>query len=288
MIAASSARQNPAIGADAVDWATIDLPNAWPDVAYGSGMRHVLRMVAAVLTRRQPVTLPTGLPGAQALPKYLLHEFHHLPNGFYSKNIAAGYARGFDATMLGHMRHARTRVAAALAHCRSVADIGSGSGSLAAAFVKAGIPDVWAVEPSPYLLQIAARRLGGVRVVQGLAENTGFAERQLDGVGLTYVFHELPAGVADAALAEIHRVLRPGGRLAFAEPSSQHYARRPQMFRRGALRALYFHLMAQLAYEPFVEQWHRRDIVPWLTNGGFRILELTDELPTRFVIATRD
>jgi ubiquinone/menaquinone biosynthesis C-methylase UbiE len=284
----STARRSPDIGARAVDWATVELPNAWPDVVRDSRLRHALRLVGAVLRRRRPVAVPAGLPGADALPAYLFQEFHHLPNGFYSKHIVAGYARGFDATMLGHMQGVRARVAASLADCRRVADIGSGSGSLAAALVAAGIPEVWAVDPSPYLLQIAARRLRGVRVVQGLAERSGFADRELDGIGMTYVFHELPAPAAAAALTEIHRILRPGGRLAFAEPSPQHYAARPRLLRRGGLRALYFHLMAQVVYEPFVEQWHRRDVVAWLTAGGFRDVDVSDEVPTRFVTAIRD
>ena len=288
MIVTSTARRNPEMGEEAVDWATIELPNAWPDEALQSGVRRALRLVGAVLGRRRSVAVPAGLPGAQMLPAYLFQEFHHLPNGFYSKHIATGYARGFDATMLGHMRQVRSRIAAALADCRRVADIGSGSGCLAAAFVDVGIANVWAVDPSPYLLQIAARRLRGVRVVQGLAENTGFADRQLDGIGMTYVLHELPAAAADAALAEIRRVLRPGGRLAFAEPSPKHYTVRPPVFRRGGLRALYFHAMAHVVYEPFVEQWHRRDIGPWLTAAGFRVLEFSDEIPTRYVVAVRE
>jgi ubiquinone/menaquinone biosynthesis C-methylase UbiE len=114
------------------------------------------------------------------------------------------------------------------------------------------------------------------------------ADRELDCIGMTYVFHELPTSAADAALAEIHRVLRPGGRLAFAEPSPKHYMLRPPVFRRGGLRALYFHAMAHLVYEPFVEQWHRRDIAPWLAAAGFRVLELIDEIPTRYVVAVRE
>lgn len=272
----------------AVDWATVELPDAWPDVTLRNGARSVLEVIGAVLREPRVVELPAGLPGAEHLPAYLLREFHHLPNGFYSKRIAAGYSRGFEVSMLGHMRRVRARIAGALVTCAEVADIGAGSGKLAEALAAAGAHQVWAVEPSPYLLQVAARRLRGVRVVQGLAERTGFADEQLDGVGLTYVWHELPAPAAERALIEIRRILRPGGWLAFAEPSPGHYGGTLcSVVRRGGLRALYFHVIARLAYEPYVQQWHERDVSAWLTGAGFRIVEFEDSIPTRIIVAER-
>jgi ubiquinone/menaquinone biosynthesis C-methylase UbiE len=139
------------------------------------------------------------------------------------------------------------------------------------------------------MLQIAARRLRGVRLVQGLAECTGFANLQLDGVGLTYVLHELPPRAIDAALAEIRRILRPGGRVAFAEPSPLHYIGDSRStLRGGGLRALYFRALAKIAYEPFVAQWHRRDVSRDLAEAGFRVVAHDDMVPTRFVVAERD
>jgi len=35
------------------------------------------------------------------------------------------------------------------------------------------------------------------------------------------VFHELPTEVQDAVLAEMHRLLRPGGRVVISEPSPE-------------------------------------------------------------------
>lgn len=270
------------------DWATVDLPQAWPDVALERGLREALGVLGAVFRRRRRVRLPADLPGADILPGYLRLEFHHLPNGFYSKRLAAGYVRGFDALMLGHMRRLRARVAAALAGGRVVADVGCGAGGLAAALVAAGVPSVWAVEPSPYLLQLAARRVPGVRCVQGLAERTGFADGQCDGVGLTYVLHELPPRAADAALAELRRVLRPGGRLAFGEPSPRQYVGTAgALLREAGVAGLWYLAMARLVYEPFVAQWHRRDLPRWLAAGGFRVLEHDDGIPSRVVVAER-
>ena len=80
------------------DWAGVQLPDAWPDRLRWQRLTHPLRIASAVLRGRAGrVVLPENLPGSAALPKYLLQEFHNLPNGNYSKSVTRGYARAFDA-----------------------------------------------------------------------------------------------------------------------------------------------------------------------------------------------
>src|SRR5207244_7986091 len=119
-------------------------------------------------------------------------------NGFYSKRLADAYARWFDRFMLGHTVRARRGLAEKLAGCRAALDAGCGTGGLAGALHAAGIDEVWGLDPSPYLLQIAARRHPDIRFVQGVVERTGFPTARFRGVGVCFLFHELPPPVAVA------------------------------------------------------------------------------------------
>jgi ubiquinone/menaquinone biosynthesis C-methylase UbiE len=273
----------------AVDWSTAPLPDAWPDELDLRRPLHLATYVRGWLARRK-VVVPTGLPGADGLPGYLRQEFHHLPNGVYSKRHADSYARWFDRLMLGETVRARARLAAELAGCGATLDLGCGSGGLAGAMRTAGIPDVWALDPSPYLLRHAARRHRDVRFVQGIAERTGFSSARFDGIGACFLFHELPTRAADAALVEIHRILVPGGRLVIAEPSpvQLHVREWRTLARRDGRRGLYFAMMARWMYEPFVAGWHRRDVAAWLAAHGFRVRADEVGMPIRFVSAVRD
>jgi ubiquinone/menaquinone biosynthesis C-methylase UbiE len=273
----------------AVDWGSVELPDAWPDTL---DLRRPSEFVAywrGWFGARRKVELPGDMPGSERVPLYLRQEFHHLPNGFYSKRHADGYARWFDRLMLGHTVETRTRIARELAGCGAVLDAGTGVGSLAGAMVAAGIPDVWAIEPSPYLLQIAAQRHPRVRFVHGVVEQSGFADERFDGVGACFLFHELPARVADAALAELRRILVPGGKLLIAEPSPVQFHVRDWrgLLRREGRRGLYFFLVANWMHEPFVRAWHRRDVAPWLAAHGFELVDDEHGMPIRYLSARR-
>ncbi len=57
---------------------------------------------------------------------------------------------------------------------------------------------------------------GKVRLSLGNAEQMPFRDGSFDAVYGSSILHHLNI---DAALAEVHRVLRPGGRIVFAEPN---------------------------------------------------------------------
>lgn len=270
-----------------VDWANSELPDAWPDRMDLRRPSQLLAYVRRLFGARRRVELPAGLPGADRIPGYVCQEFHHLPNGFYSKRGAAGYAGWFDRLMLGSTIQARKRLAKELAGCSAALDAGCGAGALAGALRAVGVPDVWGVDPSPYLLQIAARRQVGVRFVQGIIERTEFADAQFDGVGVCFLLHELPSRVADAALDELRRILTSGGLLAIAEPSPAQLRVRklPAFVRRNGVLGIYFWLLANWVHEPFVQTWHDRDVAGWLAGHGFTLLYDEPGMPIRFLCA---
>jgi ubiquinone/menaquinone biosynthesis C-methylase UbiE len=272
-----------------IDWASASLPDAWPDRLRLLHPGDLATFVNRLFGRRRRVEVPSTLPGGDTLPEYLRQEFHHLPNGNYSKRIVRGYARSFDLLMLGRARWARRAIAGRLAACRSVLDVGCGAGGLAGALVAAGVPEVWGLDASPYLLREAARKHPQARFVQGLAERTHFADGRFEGAGACFVFHELPPAAADDALAELRRILSPGGRLVLVEPSPIQF--RPRQLARFArvngILGLYFWLLARAVYEPFAAAWHRRDVGGWLDAHGFDLREDVAGMPLRLITACR-
>jgi ubiquinone/menaquinone biosynthesis C-methylase UbiE len=247
----------------------------------------LVRSLAGKHVRR--VQLPAGMPGLGRLPKYLFQEFHHLPNGNYSKTITRGYANGFNKAMLGTLQVARAEIARRLAGNRRVLDIGCGAGHLTGALQAAGLADVWALDPSPYLLQHAARDYPGARFEQGVIEDSGLPSVSFDGAGACFVLHEIPPRQADAALRELRRVLKPGARLVLVEPSPvQVRLSYGQMWRRYGWRGWYFRMLALRTHEPFVPAWHKKDVAAWFTANGFTLIDDVDRMPWRLLEAKRN
>jgi SAM-dependent methyltransferase len=89
---------------------------------------------------------------------------------------------------------------------RTVIDLAAGTGKLTRLLVPTGA-DVIAVEP---IAEMRAK-IEDARVLEGTAEAIPLADASVDAVTVGQAFHWFRT---DEALAEIHRVLRPGGGLA--------------------------------------------------------------------------
>lgn len=129
-------------------------------------------------------------------------------------------AAAYDAVMAGPekavlRRHRR----ALLARVRGrVLEIGGGTGANLP-FYGSGIEELVITEPEERMVQRLERKLGGyslpTRVVRAPAEELPFEDESFDFVVSTLVLCTVddPA----RALAQIHRLLRPGGQLLFVE-----------------------------------------------------------------------
>ncbi|MBA3581316.1 MAG: class I SAM-dependent methyltransferase [Gammaproteobacteria bacterium] len=268
-------------------WTEIELPKSWPDELRLLWPWDLWRFMRKALLRRlNPVQLAEGLPLNVALPKYILQEFHNLPNGNYSRMVSSGYSKGFDQAMLGTLREERRLLAKTFKQCKSVLDVGCGGGHSTQALHEQEITDVWGLDASPYLLQHAARRYPQLKFVQGLAEQTTFPAQRFDGITACFVFHELPPKYADAALIEFRRILKPGGLIAFLEPAIEQLQERPWiLFKKFGWRGIYFYILARFVHEPFVESWHKRNIPEWLDQHGFELIMQETRYPTYHVVA---
>jgi ubiquinone/menaquinone biosynthesis C-methylase UbiE len=99
-----------------------------------------------------------------------------------------------------------------------VLEIGVGSGQNLQLYGPA-VVRVVGLDPSPELLGVASKRASEVAVPMSLfrasAEQIPFIEATFDAIVMTWTLCSIPNPIA--ALAEMRRVLKPGGRLLFVE-----------------------------------------------------------------------
>lgn len=257
-----------------------DLPDTWVDELKLHRPRDLLRLIRHKRGKKHRAVTPTSLQGIDDVPTYLLAEYHGLPNGYFSKHFTHGYIRTFDKVMLGNMTKLRERIATSFSGCERVLDIGCGGGEQAAVLAAAGIPEVHAIDASPYMVAHAKESFPHIQFAVRAAEDTGFADAEFDAVCLSFVFHEIPPKFAELAIAEIYRVLKPNGELIVAEPSVlQVQLSVRELFRRFGWRGLYFRFLAKHTHEPFVVPWQARNQVEWLSQYGFSLLEEEQSCP---------
>jgi ubiquinone/menaquinone biosynthesis C-methylase UbiE len=263
------------------------LPKTWPDHVQMWRPSHFVRVVRKLFgLDLGRVELPEGLALRVPLPKYLLLEFHNLPNGNYSNDVTRAYSVGFDMAMLGEMTRARAALASALKGCREVLDVGCGAGGSTATIRDAGAERVVGLEASPYLVRHAQTAHPDLTFLQGLAEDTRLPSQSFDGVAACFLFHELPAKYADKAIAELKRVLKPKGRIAILEPAREQMCEPlSQLLKRFGWRGFYFWLLARWVHEPFVRAWHAREPKQWLRENGFNVVEERLLFPSRMWVA---
>jgi SAM-dependent methyltransferase len=125
---------------------------------------------------------------------------------------ATGFARAADAYQRGRPGYPADALALLaerldLRAGRTVLDLAAGTGALTRPLLETGA-EVIAVEP---VAEMRAALPEGARALAGTAEAIPLDAPSVDAVTVAQAFHWFDA---EAALAEIHRVLRPGGTLA--------------------------------------------------------------------------
>jgi len=93
-----------------------------------------------------------------------------------------------------------------------VLDLGCGDGQIARALASTGV-SVVGVDPTTNQIDVAAERGGGPVFAQAGAAMLPFGDGVFDGVIACLVFEHIDD--VDAAIGEVARVLRPGGRFTF-------------------------------------------------------------------------
>ncbi|GAQ87142.1 hypothetical protein KFL_003340060 [Klebsormidium nitens] len=158
----------------------------------------------------------------------------------------------------------------------SVLDLACGTGRFLT-FLKDNYPSArtYGVDLSPNYLKAAEenmdyferfdmqvngfRKLSRPRYIQASAESLPFGDRSLDVVTCVYLFHELPPEARRAAIAEVSRVLEPGG--IFVWTDSLQEGDRPESAPVAALFRALFH-------EPYFASFLRADFEGMCAAAG--------------------
>lgn len=122
----------------------------------------------------------------------------------------AGFTEGADPE---YVEQILPMAAEHLAGARRVLDVGAGEGQVARLAADAGAEAVVGLDPTWAQLALAAERAGGPAYVRGAAAALPFPDGAFDAVVACLVFEHVRE--VDAALAEVARVLEPGGRFLF-------------------------------------------------------------------------
>ena len=211
-----------------------------------------------------------GEPESQGYPNYYRQNFHYQSGGWFTDASAKRYEAQVEALFSGAAGAMRRRALSLLAqHWRGqdqrglkLVDIACGSGSflcdLKGAFPRTAIGGL---DLSRAYLA-AARSRSGCGGVQANAETLPFADNSLDAVTCVYLFHELPPRVRPLVAAEIARVLKPGGVLAFAD--SVQPADEPDLSRLLEAFPAYFH-------EPYYSTYADTDLPALFGAAGLKV-----------------
>jgi ubiquinone/menaquinone biosynthesis C-methylase UbiE len=143
----------------------------------------------------------------------------------------AAFTGAYDTVVALTMRERLWRpllVARIAAHAppeARIVDVGAGTGTLAIAIAKAR-PDaeVIGIDGDPDVLDRARRKPGADTVSwrPGLAGELDLEDASVDAAVMSLLLHHLAPDAKRAALADVHRVLRPAGRLHIADWGRPH------------------------------------------------------------------
>ena len=129
------------------------------------------------------------------------------------------WSAGYDRDLLQHFLFKpshRMLLDALSAADERILDVGCGTGQFAARVLdRLPAAHVWGLDLCPGMLTGAADRVrqadGRLHLVQGDSERLPFADDTFDAITCSHSFHHYPN--QERVVAEMHRVLRPGGRL---------------------------------------------------------------------------
>lgn len=235
-------------------------------------MDVVKRMVGQVVPDFSGIDWDAELAGFEDVeyPAYYRQPFHSVPGGYLSEAAAVGdrgameaiYEEWHPLKSLG----LREELAALIpADAKTVVDLGGGTGDMGAAIARR-LPDaqVRSIDASPFMLiagRVQNEGIPNLALEQGFAESTGIEDGSLDAAVITLVFHECPDVIKGKVLAEVLRMLRPGGTLVLSDTPNDDL---------HDFRGF---------YEPYKEEWLTFDPDAVLTTAGFVNIMTSDVAP---------
>ena len=226
-----------------------------------------------------------------ALPAYYTQNFHFQTDGYLSADSAALYDYQVDVLFSGATDAMRRLclppLVEAFAERRLRAplllDVACGT-ARTIRFLKQRWPAARVVGldlSAPYLARGARSLadLGRVHLVRANGERIPLPDNSLDGVTCIFTFHELPPKVRAIFSAEMHRVLKPGGRCMLVDSL--------QTGDNPALDAL-LEYFPRFYHEPYYDSYRIADLGAVFEDAGFEVTgRHVGFLAKRFVLDKR-
>ena len=228
----------------------------------------------------------------QRYPAYYRRTFHWQTDGYFSEHSAEVYELGVELLFRGTADVMRRQIIPPIT--RFVREAGGASG-VRLLDVACGTgrtlhqlrrthPEMrlWGIDLSPAYVRVAHKRLAPasrpVALADENAEALPFADATFDIATSVYLFHELPRNARRNVIAELRRVVRPGG-LVVIEDSAQ--------LAESAEIASALHEFPREFHEPFFADYLTDDLAAMLDAAGFRIESVEPHLVAKVVVARR-
>lgn len=243
-----------------------------PFAAYAGTVPRFLLDAPRVLSRigsKNHKDLPRGVDLA-SYPAYYRRNFHWQTDGYFSRHSAELYDLGVELLFIGTADVMRRQVLArvvqeAAGNPLRLLDVGAGTGRfLRQAAQSLHGAELSGVDLSPWYVGFARDLLASVtpapRVEVANAEALPFADGSFDVVTSIFMLHELPRHVRRQALAEMRRVLTPGGLLVIADAAQP---------RDAADLAPALSQFSKDMHEPFFSDYQEDDLCALFEQAGF-------------------
>ncbi|MBX3274715.1 MAG: methyltransferase domain-containing protein [Sandaracinaceae bacterium] len=202
-------------------------------------------------------------------PPYFRRTFHWQTDGYLSRRSAELYDVGVEFLFAGTADVMRRQVIPPITRWleanggprgKRLLDVACGTGrTLAQLQLAHPALKLYGLDLSPYYVQLARESLDDVALVAENAEAMPFADATFDVVTSTYLFHELPKNARRKVLAEMVRVLKPGG-LVVIEDSGQLVEAGPIAF--------FLQRFPEDFHEPFYAEYLADDLAIPMAEAG--------------------
>lgn len=205
-------------------------------------------------------------------PPYFRRNFHWQTDGYLSRRSAELYDLGVELLFLGTADIMRRQVIPPMVRFTAeqgltrprILDVACGTGRTLSQIARA-LPNakLYGLDLSPYYVRQAGEcltSLDDVSLVADNAEAMPFSDGWFDIVTCTYLFHELPRNARRNVLAEIRRVLKPGGLVVLEDSAQQEDS--------GAV-AFFLEQFSAEFHEPFYRDYLEDDLASVAREVGF-------------------